>query len=228
MVKCWDLEQNKVIRHYHGHLSAVYTMALHPTLDVLVTGGRDAAVRVWDMRTKQAIHVMTGHTATVADVKCQDSDPQIISGSMDSTIRLWDLVAGKTMTQLTHHHKSVRSLTIHPTEYSFASGSAGGNNIKKWKFPDGDFVFNFAGHNSIINTVNVNEDGVFYSGADDGSQCFWDWKTGLPFQTIQDKPQPGSLDAESGIFCSTFDRSGSRLITGQADKTIRIFKEVTE
>lgn len=45
MVKCWDLETNKVIRHYHGHLSAVYTLSLHPTLDVLVTGGRDAAVR---------------------------------------------------------------------------------------------------------------------------------------------------------------------------------------
>ena len=25
MVKCWDLEQNKVIRHYHGHLSGVYS-----------------------------------------------------------------------------------------------------------------------------------------------------------------------------------------------------------
>lgn len=40
-VKCWDLEQNKVVRHYHGHLSGVYCAALHPTLDILVTGGRD-------------------------------------------------------------------------------------------------------------------------------------------------------------------------------------------
>ena len=38
MVKCWDLEYNKVIRNYHGHLSGVYCMALHPTLDVLLTG----------------------------------------------------------------------------------------------------------------------------------------------------------------------------------------------
>lgn len=45
-VKCWDLEQNKVIRHYHGHLSGVYTLALHPTLDILVTGGRDSVARV--------------------------------------------------------------------------------------------------------------------------------------------------------------------------------------
>lgn len=87
MVKCWDLEVNKVIRHYHGHLSGVYSLSLHPTLDVLVTAGRDASARVWDMRTKAQIHVLSGHTATVADVKCQESDPQVITGSMDSTVR---------------------------------------------------------------------------------------------------------------------------------------------
>jgi len=87
MVKCWDLEANKVIRHYHGHLSGVYSLSLHPTLDVLVTAGRDASARVWDMRTKAQIHVLSGHTATVADVKCQESDPQVITGSMDSTVR---------------------------------------------------------------------------------------------------------------------------------------------
>ena len=164
MVKCWDLEANKVIRHYHGHLSGVYSLSLHPTLDILVTSGRDASARVWDMRTKAGIHVLSGHTATVAAVRCQESDPQVITGSMDSTVRLWDLAAGKTMVQLTHHKKSVRALAIHPTEYSFASGSAGGNNIKKWKCPEGVFVFNFSGHSAIINTMSVNSEGVFFSG----------------------------------------------------------------
>lgn len=68
------------------------------------------------------------------------------------------------MVTLTHHKKSVRSLAIHPTEYTFASGSAGGNNIKKWKCPEGSFVFNFSGHNAIINTLSVNSEGVFFSG----------------------------------------------------------------
>ncbi|RYG67419.1 hypothetical protein EON64_07490 [archaeon] len=45
-VKCWDLEHNKVVRHYHGHLSGVFCLALHPTLDVLITGGRDSVARV--------------------------------------------------------------------------------------------------------------------------------------------------------------------------------------
>jgi len=225
MVKCWDLEANKVIRHYHGHLSGVYSLSLHPTLDVLVTSGRDASARVWDMRTKAQIHVLSGHTATVADVKCQESDPQVVTGSMDSTVRLWDLAAGKTMTTLTHHKKSVRALAIHPTEYSFASASAGGNNIKKWKCPEGTFVFNFSGHNAIINTLSVNSEGVFFSGADNGTLTFWDYNSGTAFQTLDDIPQPGSLEAEAGLFCSTFDMTGTRLITGGADKTIKIYSE---
>ncbi|KAI7897539.1 WD40-repeat-containing domain protein [Cokeromyces recurvatus] len=223
MVKCWDLEQNKVIRHYHGHLSGVYSLSIHPTLDVLVTSGRDATARVWDMRTKQAIHVLTGHTSTVSAVKCQEADPQVITGSMDNTIRLWDLAAGKTMGVLTHHKKSVRALAIHPTEFGFVSGSA--DAVKGWKCPEGMFMQNYERKKAIINTLSINQDGVIFSGGDDGSLSFNDWRSGYNFQSMDTTVQPGSLDAEAGIFCSTFDRTGTRLITGEADKTIKIYKE---
>lgn len=97
----------------------------------------------------------------------------------------------------------------------------------------------------------VNEDGVLFSGgafsievasycapfssltllarlppslltADNGSITLWDYATGKPFQHIKDIPHPGSLDAESGVFVSTFDKTGTRLITGGADKTIKV------
>lgn len=54
---------------------------------------------------------------------------------------------------------------------------------------------------------------------DNGSMGFWDWKTGHRFQALDTTAQPGSLDAEAGIMSSTFDRSGLRLICGEADKT---------
>ncbi|OZJ07016.1 hypothetical protein BZG36_00011 [Bifiguratus adelaidae] len=222
-VKCWDLESNKVIRHYHGHLSGVYALALHPTLDVLVTTGRDAVARVWDMRTKQCVHVMSGHTSTVSAVKCQEADPQVITGSMDSTVRLWDLAAGKSMATLTHHKKSVRALAVHPTEFSFASGSA--DNIKGWKCPEGTFIQNYDSQQAIINTLSLNSDNVLFGGADNGSMGFYDWKSGYRFQTLETVVQPGSLDAEAGIFASTFDITGTRLITCEADKTVKIWKE---
>nr|XP_033796969.1 pleiotropic regulator 1 isoform X2 [Geotrypetes seraphini] len=222
-VKCWDLEYNKVIRHYHGHLSAVYGLDLHPTIDVLVTCSRDSTARIWDVRTKASVHTLTGHTNAVATVRCQAAEPQIITGSHDTTIRLWDMVAGKTRVTLTNHKKSVRAVVLHPRQYTFASGSP--DNIKQWKFPDGNFIQNLSGHNAIINTLAVNSDGVLVSGADNGTMHLWDWRTGYNFQRVHAAVQPGSLDSESGIFSCTFDQSESRLITAEADKTIKVYKE---
>lgn len=53
----------------------------------------------------------------------------------------------------------------------------------------------------------------------------WDWRTGYNFQRIHAAVQPGSLDSESGIFACMFDHSESRLITAEADKTIKVYKE---
>jgi pleiotropic regulator 1 len=140
----WDLEYNKVVRHYHGHLSGVFDLKIHPTLDLIVTGGRDSVARVnktspfeipdrsqvWDIRTKHEIHTLGGHNGAVGTVATNSVDPQVITGSHDSTIKardlppslsssqfqlqLWDLAAGKAMATLTHHKKAVRSLVVNP------------------------------------------------------------------------------------------------------------------
>lgn len=222
-VRCWDLEQNKVIRYYHGHLSGVYCCDVHPELDVLVTGGRDSSVRIWDVRTKNAIHVLSGHNNIVASVKFQSVDPQLISASHDSTIRCWDIVAGKTRVTLTNHKKSVRDIAIHPREYTFCSASS--DHIKVWHGKNAQFTRNITGHHAILNSVAINEDNVLVSAGDDGSMYFWDWKTGYNFQQLQTIVQPGSLESEAGIFACTFDRTGCRLITCEADKTIKFYKE---
>jgi len=226
MVKCWDLETNQVIRHYHGHLSGVFCLKLHPTLDLLVTGGRDAVARVWDIRTKTQVHVLAGHDNTVASLLTRSTDPQIVTGSMDSTIKLWDLVAGKCMTTLTHHQKSVRALVEPSFENTFVSGAT--DCLKYWQAKDGRFLKSYTGHKAVVNAMAVNEDGVLVSGGDDGSMNFWDYKTGYNFQSGSSIVQPGSLDAENAIFCTEFDGTGTRLITGEADKTIKIYKADVE
>ncbi|THU55301.1 hypothetical protein C4D60_Mb11t05140 [Musa balbisiana] len=223
-VKCWDLEQNKVIRSYHGHLSGVYCLSLHPTIDVLLTGGRDSVCRVWDIRTKAMVMALSGHENTVCSVFARPTDPQVVTGSHDSTIKFWDLVAGKTMATLTHHKKSVRAMALHPKERAFASASA--DNIKKFNLPKGEFLHNMLlQQKTIINSMAVNEDGVLATAGDNGSLWFWDWKSGYNFQQAQTIVQPGSLDSEACIYALSYDISGSRLVTCEADKTIKMWKE---
>ena len=224
-VKCWGLEQNKVIRSYHGHLSGVYCLSLHPTLNILFTGGRDSSCRCWDIRTKQQIMVLEGHKHTVASVASQQHEPQVITGSHDKTVRTWDLrKGGKTLSVLTNHKKSIRSVVIHPKQYTFLSGAA--DNIKVWKCPQSVFLRNMNEKSmNIIETMSINEDNVLMSGHQSGHLKLWDYRTGYKFQEMRLDPQPGSLNSEAGILSSTFDITGTRLITGEADKTIKMFKE---
>jgi len=77
----------------------------------------------------------------------------------------------------------------------------------------------------VINSLSLNADGVLASCADNGTLNLWDYRTGHRFQQMESMVQPGSLDSEAGIFASTFDKSGSRLITCEADKTIKVYKE---
>jgi pleiotropic regulator 1 len=225
-VKCWDLEYNKVIRSYHGHLSGVYALAVHPTLDVLMSGGRDSVCRVWDIRSKQQVHCLGGHSNTVCAIGTQATDPQVITGGMDGQVKLWDLAAGKSMATLTNHKKAVRGLKIHPRELTFVSAAA--DNVKKWHAGSGKFMRNLTGHNTILHCCDINQDNVLVTGGDDGSMHFWDYKTGYNFQRLKTTVQPGSLDSEAGIMVSQFDKTGSRLITGEADKTIKIWWEDEE
>ncbi|KAL0397896.1 UNVERIFIED_CONTAM: protein pleiotropic regulator PRL2 [Sesamum calycinum] len=201
LVKCWDLEQNKVIRSYHGHLSGVYSLALHPTIDILLTGGRDSVCRVWDIRSKMQIHALSGHDNTVCSIFTRPTDPQVITGSHDSTIKFWDLRYGTV-------------LYLHA------------ENIKKFKLPTGEFMHNMLSQQkTIINSAAVNEEGVMATAGDNGSLWFWDWKSGHNFQQAQTIVQPGSLDSEAGIYAIMYDLTGSRLITCEADKTIKMWKE---
>lgn len=230
-VKCWDLERNTVIRHYHGHLSGVYSAAVHPAMDILCTGGRDSTVRVWDVRTRAQVMILGGHRDTVNAVVAQQADPQVMSASADATIRLWDLAGAACRTVLTQHRKGVRALVTHPREWAFISAAA--DAVKTWALPDGIFMRNWKveaenGVCRIVNAVAVNEDGVTVTGEDDGRLRFWDYKAGRCFDRVNSVPQPGSLDCEAGILALSFDRSGSRLVSCEMDKTVRMWKEYYE
>lgn len=57
---------------------------------------------------------------------------------------------------------------------------------------------------------------------------FWDWKSGYCYQSMDMIVQPGSLSSEAGVFASTYDKTGLRLITGNADKSIHVYAQDDE
>jgi len=47
----------------------------------------------------------------------------------------------------------------------------------------------------------------------------------VSLSSMQTIVQPGSMDSEAGIFALSYDLSGTRLLSCEADKTIKIYKE---
>lgn len=78
---------------------------------------------------------------------------------------------------------------------------------------------------TIINAMAVNEEGVMVTGGDNGSMWFWDWKSDHIFQQTQTIVQPGSLDSEAGVYTMSYNITKTRLVTCEADKTIKMWKE---
>lgn len=223
-VKCWDLEKNMAIRNYHGHLSGVHSVAMHPTLDLVVSAGRDSVIKLWDIRTRVPVMNLVGHKSPINRVRCLPVDPQVVSCSTDATLRLWDITAGKSVKILTHHKRSIRDLALHPTEFSMVSACT--DDVRSWKLPEGLLLTNFQSQSTgIINSLGANHDDVLFAGGDNGTLSFYDYKSGHKYQSLQTKEIPGSLESERGILCSSFDRTGLRLITGETDKTIKIWKQ---
>ena len=223
-VKCWDLEKNQIIRDYYGHLSGVRTVSIHPTLDLIATAGRDSVIKLWDMRTRIPVITLVGHKGPINQVQCTPVDPQVVSSSTDATVRLWDVVAGKTMKVLTHHKRSVRATALHPKEFSVASACT--DDIRSWGLAEGSLLTNFESEKTgIINTLSINQDDVLFAGGDNGVLSFYDYKSGHKYQSLATREMVGSLEGERSVLCSTFDKTGLRLITGEADKSIKIWKQ---
>ena len=49
------------------------------------------------------------------------------------------------------------------------------------------------GHNSVVNCMAMNDEGVLVSAGDNGTMNFWDYETGYCFQRTQTIPQPGDI-----------------------------------
>ncbi|VVC98122.1 unnamed protein product [Leptidea sinapis] len=218
VIKVWDLASGKLKVSLTGHVSTVRGLEVSPRHPYLFSCGEDRQVKCWDLEYNKVIRHYHGHLSAVYSLALHPTIDVLVSAGRDGTARVWD-----SLCTLTNHKKSVRALALHPTLYTFASASP--DNIKQWKCPEGKFIQNLSGHNAIVNCMAVNPEGVLVSGGDNGTMYFWDWRTGYNFQRLQSAVQPGSMDSEAGIFAMTFDMSGSRLITTEADKTIKIYKE---
>ncbi|ELV09856.1 Pleiotropic regulator 1 [Tupaia chinensis] len=214
----------KLYRVISGHLGWVRCIAVEPGNQWFVTGSADRTIKIWDLASGKLKLSLTGHISTVRGVIVSTRSPYLFSCGEDKQVKCWDLEYNKVIRHYHGHLSAVYGLDLHPTIDVLVTCSRD-STARIWDVRTKASVHTLSGHTNAVATVRCQAAEPQIITADNGTMHLWDWRTGYNFQRVHAAVQPGSLDSESGIFACAFDQSESRLLTAEADKTIKVYRE---
>ena len=210
------------------------TVADHPRVgapaDARALGGARGLSGGERKRLAVALEVVGAPRIVFADEPTSGLDSQLAASVVRTLARL---AKGGAVVVFSIHQPSQRCFDLCDDLVVLAHGKTlytgpAADAVRTWRRKDGALLRTMRGHNAVLNACDVNSAGVLATAGDDGSLRLWDYRTGYNFQRLETVAQPGSLACEAGIYDCAFDRSGTRLITCEADKTVKIWKEQAE
>ncbi|MEM9984001.1 MAG: WD40 repeat domain-containing protein [Bacteroidota bacterium] len=88
----FDPRTKKLRSRWKAHEHSVFCLAVHPDAKYLISGGRDAFLRVWDLQASEFrnSHQIPAHNYTVNDLAFSPQRDYFITASRDKTLKLWD------------------------------------------------------------------------------------------------------------------------------------------
>lgn len=125
-IRSLDTTYFNIVDEFHAHDDGVGTLL--ETNEVLITGGKDAHLKLWDKITKTCFKSIPAHNYMIYDL-IQLNDQQIVSVSRDKTIKIWDIEEFSVLQRLNlkskgHRHSVNRVVKIDETTFATASDDA--------------------------------------------------------------------------------------------------------
>lgn len=104
----------------------ILSIDIHPSKDIIATGGVDANAVLFDRSSGQILCTLTGHSKKVTSVKFVPRDDLFITGSADKTVRVWQGTDDGNFNCrhiLKDHTAEVQAVTVHATNKYFVTAS---------------------------------------------------------------------------------------------------------
>jgi hypothetical protein len=140
---------------------------------LLVSAGRDSALRLWEPRTGKLIKALDAHNDSVYTLAMSANGQLLASGGRDGTVRLWGTSSWVKQGLLRGHKDSVLAVAVHPSGRTIASGGADGT-IKFWDATNQEMKASVESGHISVNFAVFAPDGVWLaSGGADQTVRFW-------------------------------------------------------
>lgn len=169
-----DRRSFQVIERYVGHTEEITSLAVTPDSRRVITGSRDAALRVWDLETGAEQHILAGHEQYIYSVAVSPDGRLAASASSDRTVKVWDLATGACVHTLAGHKFDVYCLAFTPDGRGLVTGSQD-ETVRCWDIDRGIELACLRGHTEQVRALVVTPDGRrAISASNDRSLCIWD------------------------------------------------------
>ncbi|XP_020599471.1 pre-mRNA-processing factor 19-like [Phalaenopsis equestris] len=116
-----DLEKYTQVSSHPLHRTnkpGILTVDIHPSKDIIATGGVDTNAVIFDRSSGQILCTLTGHSKKITSVKFVPKDELFVTASGDKTVRVWQGTDDGNYSckhVLKDHTSDVQSVTIHAT-----------------------------------------------------------------------------------------------------------------
>uniref|UniRef100_A0A1D1XIR0 Pre-mRNA-processing factor 19 n=1 Tax=Anthurium amnicola TaxID=1678845 RepID=A0A1D1XIR0_9ARAE len=196
----------------------ILSVDIHPSKEVIATGGVDATAVLFDRASGQILCTMTGHSKKVNSVKFVPEDELFVTGSSDKTVRLWQGAndgSYNCLHILKDHTAEVQAVTVHATHKYFVSASLDNT----WCFYDlasglclaqvGE-----ASGNEGFTSASFHPDGLILgTGTSEAAVKIWDVKSQSNVATFDGHlgPVTAVSFSENGYFLATAAIDGVKL-----------------
>ena len=89
-VRILETEYFNQIGEFYAHENGVTSLAFITENIQLITGGKDAILRIWNLETMQQIKAIPAHNFVIYDIQFLNSD-EFITVSRDKSIKIWSV-----------------------------------------------------------------------------------------------------------------------------------------
>lgn len=204
-VKLWNLSKKKQVGQMTGHHASINCMQLDHHYNMLITGGRDAVLKLWDLSLAYQLYQEDTEFAAHSEESCvytfdshvdeitalSFNSGHLVSGSQDRTLRQWDLTTGKC---------------VQTIDISFASRGQPSNSLAS------SSLLSPVVEAPVVGSLQC-FDAALATGTKDGVVRLWDMRSGKTIRSLE-----GHTDAITSL---KFD--SRNLVTGSLDRSIRIW-----
>lgn len=89
-IRIWDTVLMKEKFRFDAHLNSANCLAYHPTLPLLLSGGRDAHLRIWNCSDYLLEKEIPAHNYALYSIAFSPDNKYFATASRDKTAKLWD------------------------------------------------------------------------------------------------------------------------------------------